>query len=292
MGRKPLFFIVLLVAAILLASPQPSPSADKPVVRFGIIPRYNPLIMYKRYQPIMDYLTEQTPYRFELKISRDYPEAVRFLREGTTQVSSLGDVTFAEANLQYAAQPILKPLNRNGVPYYRSAIIVRSDSPLRSIRDLRGKTMAFGSAHSTSGNLVPRYLLWNNGVRIQDLGRWSNLKNHDAVAKAILKGQFDAGAVKDVVAEKYMSHGLRVLAWSAPIPSVPIVVRSDTPPELVQSLKAALLRLDRTNPQHQKLMEIWDDEFKNGFTRATARDYADIFRMIKGIPHGCGAGCH
>lgn len=287
-----MFLIFLLVTAMLLASPSPSATADKPVVRFGIIPRYNPLIMYKRYQPIMDYLTEQTPYRFELKISRDYPEAVRFLRDGTTQVSSLGDVTFAEANLQYAAQPILKPLNKDGVPSYRSAIIVRSDSPLRSLRDLRGKTMAFGSAHSTSGNLVPRYLLWENGVRINDLKSWSNLTNHDAVAKAILKGQFNAGAVKDVVVEKYMSHGLRVLAWSDPIPSVPLVVRGDAPPALVQALTAALLKLDRTNPEHRKLMAIWDDEFKNGFTRATARDYADIFRMIKGIPHGCGAGCH
>lgn len=284
--------ISIVISLLLLALAAPAFPAEKPLVRFGVIPRYNPLVMYKRYQPIMDYLTENTPYRFELKISKDYPEAVRFLQQGVTQVSSLGDVTFAEANTQYAAIPILKPRNRDGIPFYRSAIIVRADSPLKNIKELRGKTMAFGSPHSTSGNLIPRYLLWDNGITLHELKSFTNLQHHDAVAKAILKGQFDAGAVKDVVAEKYKSHGLRILAWSAPIPAVPLVVRKDAPLDVVKALTAALLKLDRTNLAHQKMMQTWDDEFRNGFAPASKDDYQGIFRMIRDIPHGCGIGCH
>lgn len=292
MRKKVLTVFLPIIAFTLLFFQERTYSVEKPVVHFGVIPRYNPLIMYKRYQPIMDYLTQNTPYTFELKISRDYPEAVRFLKDGVTQVSSLGDVTFAEANLQYEAVPFLKPLNKDGKPFYRSAIVVRQESPLKSIRDLRGKSVAFGSAHSTSGNLIPRYLLWDHGVRIQDLRRWTNLGHHDAVAKAVLKGQYDAGAVKDVVAEKYQKHGLRVLAWSGPIPSVPIVARGNAPKELVRSMSEALLRLDRNNPVHREIMENWDDEFKNGFARATIADYRGIFGMIRKIPAGCGIGCH
>lgn len=292
MLKKVLTIFLPIIAFTLLFFQERTYPVEKPVVHFGVIPRYNPLIMYKRYQPIMDYLTQNTPYTFELKISRDYPEAVRFLKDGVTQVSSLGDVTFAEANLQYEAVPFLKPLNKDGKPFYRSAVIVRTDSPLKTIRDLRGKTFAFGSSHSTSGNLIPRYLLWNNGVRLQDLKSFTNLKNHDAAAKAILKGQYDAGAVKDVVAEKYMRYGLRVLAWSEPIPSVPLVMRADTPHALIQAVSDALLRLDRNNPEHKKIMAAWDDEFCHGFAPASKADYRGIFRMIREIPHGCGTGCH
>ena len=281
-----------VVVLSLLVMLLPATAADKPLIRFGVIPRYNPLIMYKRYQPIMDYLTAETPYRFELKISRDYPEAVRYLKEGVTQISSLGDVTFAEACAEYAAIPILKPLNKSGLPFYRSAIIVRADSPLKEIKELRGKRVAFGSLHSTSGNLYPRYLLWDNGIPLQQLKSFSNLQHHDAVAKAILKGQYDAGAVKDVVAEKYRSHGIRVLAWSKPIPAVPLVMRKDSPPELVAAITGALLKLDRTNPRHKEIMKTWDDEFSNGFAPAHQNDYGDIFRMIRAIPTGCGIGCH
>jgi len=283
---------LFLCALLLCAAPLPGWAADKPVIRFGVIPRYNPLVMYKRYQPIMDYLSAETPYRFELKISRDYPEAVRFLQQGVTQVSSLGDVTFAEANLRYQAIPILKPLNKDGTPFYRSAIIVRADSKLKSLKELRGKTVAFSSPHSTSGNLIPRYLLWDNGIGLRDLKSFANLQHHDAVAKAILKGQYDAGAVKDVVAEKYKSHGLRILAWSAPIPSVPLVVREDTPPGVVKAMTAALLKLDRNDPRHRAIMKTWDDEFCYGFAPATSADYRAIFRMIREIPTGCGVGCH
>ena len=86
--------ILLLILLMVL----PAFAVDKPVIRFGVIPRDNPLVIYKRHQPIMDYLTAETPCRFELKISRDYSEAVRFLREGITPISSLGDITFTEAS--------------------------------------------------------------------------------------------------------------------------------------------------------------------------------------------------
>ena len=277
---------------LLLLLALPSFAIDKPIIRFGVIPRYNPLVMYKRYQPIMDYLTAETPYRFELKISRDYSEAVRFLREGITPISSLGDVTFTEASTLYGAIPILKPLNREGSPYYRSAIIVSQNSPLTSLTELKGKSMVFGSPHSTSGNLVPRYMLWNSGVRLQALSSITNLKHHDAVAKAVLKGQYAAGAVKDVIAHKYMSHGLRVLAYSDPLPSVPFVVRKEASPEFIKSVKQALLKLDRNNPEHKKIMDTWDDEFKYGFAEANSADYRKIFDMIRDIPKGCGYGCH
>jgi phosphonate transport system substrate-binding protein len=284
--------IVFFIAFLLLSTLQPVVATDKPLIRFGVIPRYNPVVMYKRYQPIMDYLTQNTPYRFELKISRDYPEAVRFLREGVTPISSLGDVTFTEASTLYGAIPILKPLNQDGSPFYRSAIIVSKNSPFTSIRELRGKHMVFGSPHSTSGNLIPRYMLWDNGIRLQELASITNLKHHDAVAKAILKGQYDAGGVKDVIAHKYMSHGLRVLAYSDPLPSVPFVVRKEAPPEFIKAVKQALLKLDRNNPEHKKIMSTWDDEFKYGFAEATSDDYRKIFTMIRDIPTGCGFRCH
>jgi len=291
MGNK-----IIIISCILLLSLHSSGkngfAADKPVVHFGINLRYNPVILYKRYQPLMDYLTQNTPYRFELKISRDYQEAVKFLKEGRTRISSLGDGAFIEAILLHGAVPIVKPLNKDGKPFYRCAIIVPRNSALNSLQNLRGKSIALGSYHSTTGNLIPRYLLAVNGINLQGIGSVASLKNHDAVTKAILKGQYDAGAVKDVFAEKYGEYGLRVLAYSNPIPSVPLVVRSDAPREFVKAVTEALLKLDPRNPDHQKLMENWDEEYKYGFVSADISGYREIFRMFRSIPNGCGMRCH
>ncbi len=264
----------------------------KPVVYFGVIPRYNPMIMYRNYQPIMDYLTEKTAFHFELKLARDYTEAVAFLKEGTVQVASLGDVTFFEANRGFGAIPIVRPLNKLGRSEYRSIIITRKNSGIRSVADLKGRTFAFGNLHSTSGNLLPRLLLYQNGITLFDLAAYENLDSHTDVARAVLKGKFDAGAVKDVVAFRYQPHGLELIAQSDPVPSVPIVARPDADPRLVKAVRDALLAIDPADPAMIARMKSWDPEFRNGFVPASATDYAPIFQMMESIPGGCGVKCH
>ena len=258
---RPVILGIILVILFFTASPvvtlTPAATADKPVIYFGVIPRYNPIIMYRSYQPMMDYLTANTPYRFELKLSRNYHQAVEFLQNGTTPVASLGDVTFAEAHQKFGAEPILKPLNADREAHYHSFIIVREDSSIKSLEDLKGKHFAFGDYHSTSGKLIPYHHLQLHGIDLDDFTSYVHLDSHDAVAKAVLKGNVDAGAVKDVVAIRYREHGLRFLAVSEPIPSVPIVVRNDAPEELIAALKMALLAIDPDDPRTgQELIDL------------------------------------
>lgn len=284
--------LFLLVLFILITDVDTLQSDDKPVVHFGVIPRYNPIIMYRSYQPMMDYLTANTPYRFELKLSRNYHQAVEFLRDGTTPIASLGDVTFAEAHQKFGAIPVLKPLNSENLAYYHSIIIVREDSPIRHLNDLKGKTFAFGDYHSTSGKLIPHHHLQTRGIELSDLAKYVHMESHDAVAKAVLKGNVEAGAVKDVVALRYREHGLRFLSVSDPIPSVPIVVREDTPEDLVSALKTALLLIDPTDPKMHRELLRWDPEFANGFVTADKTDYQMIFDLTRNNKTGCGLGCH
>lgn len=289
---KPSRLVVAFFLLIMLVANVDGYAADKPTIYFGINLRYHPILVYKRFQPLMDYLTEQTSYRFELKLSSNYSENVRWLKEGKTQIASLGDGAFMEAVLLYGAVPILKPLNEDGTPFYRAAIVASPGAGIRSLGDLKGKRIAFGSSHSTTGNLLPRYILHDKGTTIRDLGAAVNLGNHDAVSKAVLKGEYDAGAVKDIFARRYAQYGLRVLAYSPPVPTVPIVVRKGTPQKVVDSVVEALLKLDRRNPEHKKLMDDWDEEYRYGFARASTSDYREISRLFRAIPLGCGKGCH
>lgn len=272
---------LLLIFGFLLTLLPPAAYA-KETIYFGAIPRYNPMIMYKNYQPIMDYLNQTTPYHFELKLARNYLEAVEHLRNGVTQVASLGDVTFATASLSFGAQPILRPKNKAGNPHYYSLIIVRHDSTLTDISQLRDKTFAFGSLQSTSGNFIPRAYLEQQGVKLDDLKSYTNLATHTDVARAVLKRQYDAGAVKDVVAYRYEAFGLRILGKSEPIPSVPITVRKDAPSDLVNAITDALLSIDPTDPDHQRMLAEWDPEFRHGFVPASIDDYRSILQTLSG----------
>ena len=279
-------------SGIPLPVARPSQVEAKPVVYFGVTSRYHPVVMYEEYQPIMHYLTSQTPYRFELKLGRTYEDAVEYLRQGEVQIASLGAVTYIEAHALFGAVPILRTLNKNGEPFYRSIIVARKDSDVKVLSDLKGRTFAFASVHSTSGNLFGRCVLEQAGVHVDDLYRYTNFKHHDQVAKAVLTRQYVAGSVKDIVAYRYQPKGLRFLHISDPIPSVPLVVRPDIPEALTHAVKAALLRLDRHDPEHQRMMAEWNEEFKYGFVEATDADYEPIRTMLNTIPESCGRSCH
>ena len=127
---------------------------------------------------------------------------------------------------------------------------------------------------------------------MEDLKSAVHLEKHDNVAKAVLKGVVDAGALKDVMAHRYRDHGLRFLAVTGPIPTVPIAVNPRTPARISLALKGGLLRLDPDDPEDRQLMQAWDPEFRYGFMEAATKDYESIGRMIGSLQNTCMRDCH
>jgi phosphonate transport system substrate-binding protein len=193
----------------------------------------------------------------------------------------LGGVTYLEAKQQCQIVPILKPLGHDGKPYYRSVFIARADNAgINSLADLKGKSVAFASERSTSGYLVPLYGLYaKGGIALNDLSKHINLKYHDSVAREVLRGNFEAGAVIDSVAYRFKDRGLKIIAISDPIPGLPIVVRADTSPGLIDAIKKAMLSLDYNNPEDRRLMEQWDEKLRYGFVEAKDEDYDSVQKI-------------
>lgn len=265
---------------------------DSKTVYFGVIPRENPRIMYEKYQPLLDYLATKTPYKYELVLKKNYEDTVNALGNGETSVALLGPLTYLEAHAKYGAMSILKSKGLDGVTSYKSVIITKKDTSVRTLAELKGKTVAFASSKSTSGNLMPRYLLAGAGIHLNELGGYTNFDYHDSVVKAVLKGQYTAGAVRDSVARKYMKLGLAVIAESEPIPTGPLVAGPGTPSAMIENIKKALLGLDPRDAEGQQVLKRLDEDFKNGFTEAADKDYGGIRAKINAVPQTCGMGCH
>jgi phosphonate transport system substrate-binding protein len=262
----------------------PTPVFSRQVVPFGLCPKYNPRMMYQLYQPFIDYLNENTPYQFEIKLSRVYQDTIESLGKKEIMIASCGPVPYIRAKGRFPVKPILRPLNGDGKPYYRGVIFVRHDSLIQKISDLKGKSFAFGPELSTAGHILPEYHLKRAGIRLKDLKEYAFLRHHDSVVNAVLKGKFDAGAVKDVVAYQHEKEGLRFIYITDAIPTVPIVVREDAPADLVMSVKAALLKIDPLDQNDKSKMVQWDEEFKYGFIEAKDSDYDAIRKILQSIP--------
>lgn len=118
---------------------------------------------------------------------------------------------------------------------------------------------------------------------LKDLKQYGFFGNHDFVVEAVLNGEFDAGAVKDIVAYQYRDKGLRFIYITDPVPTVPIFVRTDVRKDMIYSVKAALLKLNPKNLEHQKIMAKWDEEFKHGFIETSDSDYDSIRKILKEV---------
>ncbi len=265
---------------------------DTKIVYFGVIPRDNPRIMYEKYQPLLDYLATKTPYKYELVLKKNYEDTINTLGSGETSVALLGPLTYLEAHAKYGAVSILKSKGVDGAASYRSVIIIKKDSSVGTLAELKGKSIAFASSKSTSGNLMPRYLLANARIHLSDLSDYANFDYHDSVVKAVLKGRYTAGAVRDSVAKKYMKLGLAVIAESEAIPTGPLVAGPGTPFAVIENIKKALLGLDPKETDSQGVLRRLDEDFKNGFAEATDKDYEGIRAKINAVPQTCGMGCH
>ncbi|HWR72815.1 MAG TPA: phosphate/phosphite/phosphonate ABC transporter substrate-binding protein [Nitrospirota bacterium] len=261
-------------------------------INFGVIPRDNPRILFEKYQPLLDYLAANTPYTYELVLKKNYEDTVNAIGNGEVDVALLGPLTYLEARTKYGAISILKPKGANGDARYRSVIITKKGSAFKQLSELKGKSVAFSASKSTSGNLIPRYLLANSGLHLSDLGRYANFDYHDSVVKAVLKGQQDAGAVRDSVARKYSKLGIDIIAESEPIPTGPLVAGPGTPYAAIESIKRALLALNPDDVEHKKILQRLDEDLKSGFMDAADADYADIRAKINAVPRTCGLGCH
>lgn len=276
-------FLIIVSGLIFVAYPAPAflqenVQAEKPVVYFGLIPLYTPHSMYERFQPLMDYLSVNTPYRFKMRLAKDYKGIVTLLEEGSIDIALLGGVSYTIAKSKAELIPLVKPLNPQGKPFYKSVIITREDKDINGLSDLKGRSFAFASRWSTSGAVVPLYHLYTHGIGLQGLHNYFHLRYHDSVAREVLKGNYDAGAVIDTIAYSYKDKGLKFVFISDPIPELVIVVQKGAPQALIDSVKKSLLNLDSKD---SILRKDWGEEIKNGFVGANDSDFDGIRKMIE-----------
>ncbi len=244
---------------------------------FGFDLRDTPEEDARQYLPFLAYLEEATGYRFDLHFTPRDGALFQELGKGVVDLAAIGAVSYIKANAEYGAVALARGLNRDGKATYRSLIVTAPDSRMNSITDLRGKRLALGSVDSTQGHIIPRMALLEQGLALEDLGRYEFTGSHRACAKALLSGRFDACALQDTLGEALAAaHRVKVLFASKEHPSSGIAASALLPPEVVDRLRRALLDFDPTG-RHRDALYRWDrTEMPKGFVAARDDDYREL----------------
>jgi phosphonate transport system substrate-binding protein len=177
----------------------------------------------------------------------DYAEINFLLRDGTVDFAFVCSGPYVDGHDSFGLKLLAAPQAHGGTVYH-SYIIVPSDSPARSLDDLRGKRFAFTDPLSNTGCLVPTYMLARRGSKPGSFfAETSYTRAHDRSIQAVAEGLVDGAAVDSLIWEYYtrldprLTERTRVIERSPPYAIPPVVVRPDLDPAVQKRIKDVLL---------------------------------------------------
>lgn len=256
---------------------QLKPRKDEQVIRFGFDLRSSPQEDARQYLPFLDYLAQKTGYRFALRFTPADRDIIDELGRGDVQLAALGATSYLNARIKYGAVILARGLNKQGRAEYQSVIVVRPDTRIKRLDDLRGKRIAFGSINSTQGHLIPRIIFAENGIALEQFTSYIYTGSHRNCVKAVIAGLADACGMQDTMARDMEAQGdIRILHVSRYFPSSGIAVNRDVKAEVQEKIRHALLEFDPVKYNRNGLYN-WDKtEMPLGFTVAQDADYEDL----------------
>lgn len=232
------------------------------VLRVTAIPDESPTELARKFAPLGQYLESKLGMKVEWTPVTDYAAAVETVVNKKIDLAWFGGFTFVQANVRSGGK-IVPLVQREEDEKFRSVFITDTQSGIRKLEDLKGKTLSFGSASSTSGHLMPRSFLLAAKINPDtDLKRISFSGAHDATVAAVASGKVDAGALnisvwEKLVAEKKVDTGtLKVFFTTPPYYDYNWSVHADLPAATKEKLKAAFLKLNPSTPEGKEILEL------------------------------------
>jgi phosphonate transport system substrate-binding protein len=243
---------------------------DVPVFRIGILGGDLKEQQLRAFSCFKKHTERALELPVELSTSRDYTGVTEGLLSGELQAAGLGAGEYVAIFLQNpdAIEPIVAMQQEDGTLGNHSVLLVRADSPYRTLADLRGRSLMFTERLSASGFLIPYYELARQGYRPDRFfGSFDFSGSHPHAVAALLSGQADAaitwssgvgdhangysrGNLRRMVQRGALDmNDVRILWTSELIPAGPQVVRKDLPKEAKEIYRDVLLNLADRDPQ-------------------------------------------
>src|SRR5690554_6992491 len=250
--------LALTSALVLSLTALASQAAD--VLRVSAIPDEAPTELLRKFQPLGAYLEQELGMKVEFVPVADYPAVVEALATDRLDMAWLGGFTFVQVYLKTGnAIPLVQ---REQDAEFISNFIT-ANPEVNSLADLKGKTFAFGSISSTSGSLMPRYFMLQDGIQPESFfSRIGYSGAHDATAAWVQAGRVDAGVLNASVWDKLVANDkvdtskVRVFATTPTYYDYNWTVRGTLDPALAEKIKQAFLALDPANPAHKEILDL------------------------------------
>lgn len=253
------------------------------VFRVTAIPDESPTELARKAGPLMKYLEAKLGMKVEFTPVTDYAAAVETLVNKKVDLAWFGGFTFVQAHHRSGGKVI--PIAQRVEDENFRSVFITGDPGIKTLADLQGKDVSFGSQSSTSGHLMPRSFLLQAGVNPdKDFKRVAFSGAHDATVAAVASGKVQAGALNISVWERLVADKkvdtdkVRVFFTTPPYYDYNWTVHADLPAATREKLTAAFLALSKDNAEGKEILEL---QRATRFVRTKVENYKGIETAAK-----------
>jgi phosphonate transport system substrate-binding protein len=282
----PLKLIGLAIFLSLLVSFSHAADTQKPI-NIAILPCNNIEITFKKFYPLIRYLMQKTHLDLRIVVPADFKAFKISISKSEIDFALQDPHTYITLANLYNKDELLRTLSMEGETTQSAVVVVRKDSHIKRLTDLRGRTVMFGPKASITKWVAARLLFEENGINIdKDLKAYSHGGCCEDITFSVYLKSVDAGVVCDHFQteheEKQKELGVeagKILAIgkTKSVPTRVFVSRKDVSKDIVSKINNALLELDRNNPEHSKI--LYRGEL-GGFQRAQDKDYEEVRKLM------------
>ena len=278
-----------IVSAALLAAwafPAAAQEWQKkyPVVKYGVIPVETQTSTTKSMDAFLKHAEKETGVKWELYQATDYSGVMNALIAGQINLAWLSGFSYCQTHMDSkgGVEPLVAAAEPDGTMGYNAVVVVKAESPYKTIEDLKGKVVARTDPLSGSGYLIPTAAFRAMGKPVDEYFKSPLSGGHPQSVLGVLKGTYDGAftwtSKNDNIGNlrAMMNQGLlkreqiRIVWTSDPLPSPPVVIRKDVPPDM----RAAMEKLFVTLKDHDmKLAEAVAQGKTSGMVPVAHKNY-------------------
>ncbi len=210
-------------------------------------------------RPLQQYLEKKLNMKIKPFIATDYTSLIEGLCSNKIDGSFLSPLPYVISKNKCQTKIIITSLRSDSSIYYKTYFIVHSESPYKSLHDLKGKTWGIPDIASTSGYLYPALKMKELGFDLEKDFKKIQLNSHENVVIAVYNREVDFGTiysdVRILMKNEYpdIFEKTRVIDSTELIPNDGFVVSPYLNEKLIEKLREAFLELPKDNNVFNKL---------------------------------------
>jgi phosphonate transport system substrate-binding protein len=280
--------LLCLLTVVVLIFPMQvmSNEATSNKLKLGVFPRRNPIVTTRMFTPLVQYLSEKLRVQVVLDTPKDFQSFYDNVKHGEYDLVHYNQYDYLKSHKEFGYQVIAKNIEFNESTI-AGAIIVRKDSNINSVLDLKGKKIIFGGGkQAMQSYIVAKYLLLSGGLKPDDFEEVFSTNPPNAILAAYYKQADAAGAGDKVLQLKIVKNQIDInemkyLVRGEQLAHLPWAVKPSLGKAMVKRIKSLLLDLAKTG--HGKA--ILKRMHLNGFANATDKDYDPHRKIINLVMH-------